>query len=763
MAETIEYKRGQTITEAGSAMTSLGLVISGRVAAVYPGGAMMLERGDVIGITEVVNEVHFLGYKTVTDTSVVPYPYSSMDNLENLMSQHMDFARVSLCSMFKQITGLLGQCQISEIHTNDLLQKLAKDVSFYEDLCRKLRIKAKEVSGVTELDTYMIEESSDTWLADYYAGLCKLYQSETGKNVTSDISVTMGMLRKGSLDARKAYQLLDNYYSFRQELGSVYFKPEGNDLHEYLTETFFRLKPGSADSIELNSIITRIGESFFDEAGLDDPAYQKRLSEYEEKAGKIMESAAESEQASDADEWIMPEELTDSLDKITAFCGAESEEVQNFKAHIMDLRNVDDPESIDDDVSDLRRFITKEFFQVYKIAFFRSLEIKPTLPVLMFLYFGFVDEVLAGRKYTAVLSGIAQGLSGSRGGGIYTFYDWLKAIHSGTKDPSRDEFDTDYNDTIHKLKVQNKIDAEEEKKRLADGNAKAVFEMDNFFRSADKVTYGRITTFCPVFLEKTCIKDPASTLVDRDVISDALDRIRKVDYTAYYRESLDQKHMDVMGKETIHLEYLPDFILMPNMGTRAVMWQEIEGKLRNSPSRMAISIFHAEDMLSTMIRLTGDFRWEMCKRVQGARWNDVTEHSLTSEYFDYVQFYRKNRDLSPEIKERIRTSLQRAKNSFKEMFIRDYMLWVQYESNGSPRLNKIARQILYNYCPFNSELAARNRTNPIYTEMIDRGELKKAQKLHRLEQMEKKLKNSGHAVPETLTEEISFISGKVKL
>ena len=95
MAENRTYKRGQTIIEAGSAISSLGLIISGRVAAVYPGGAMMLDRADVMGITEVVNEVHFLGYKAVSDTVVVPYPYTNLETLEKLLSQHSDFARVS--------------------------------------------------------------------------------------------------------------------------------------------------------------------------------------------------------------------------------------------------------------------------------------------------------------------------------------------------------------------------------------------------------------------------------------------------------------------------------------------------------------------------------------------------------------------------------------------------------------------------------------------------------------------------------------------
>ena len=141
------------------------------------------------------------------------------------------------------------------------------------------------------------------------------------------------------------------------------------------------------------------------------------------------------------------------------------------------------------------------------------------------------------------------------------------------------------------------------------------------------------------------------------------------------------EHLNAMGKEPVHLEYLPDIILMPNAGMRGVMWQEIEGKRRNSPGRMVFSIFHLEDLNTSFIRLTGEFRWELCKRIQGSRWNDISDRSLTSEYFDYVQFYRKNHDLSTEAKERVRSSLQRAKNSFKEMFVRDYIIWVMYEGD----------------------------------------------------------------------------------
>jgi hypothetical protein len=224
---------------------------------------------------------------------------------------------------------------------------------------------------------------------------------------------------------------------------------------------------------------------------------------------------------------------------------------------------------------------------------------------------------------------------------------------------------------------------------------------------------------------------------------------------------MDFDNQDVLGHETIHLEFLPDVILMPNMGIRGVMWQEIEGKKRNSPARMFLSVFHMEDLNTTMVRLTGEFRWEMCKRIQGSRWNDISERSLTSEYFDYVQFYRGNHDLSGDAKERIKNSLQKARNSFKEMFVRDYIVWVLFEANGSPRLNKVARQILFTYCPFPAESASSLAQNPIFSELIERANIQKAQKLKHIDILMKKLSNSDIPIPDTLTAERDFIEGKV--
>lgn len=272
----------------------------------------------------------------------------------------------------------------------------------------------------------------------------------------------------------------------------------------------------------------------------------------------------------------------------------------------------------------------------------------------------------------------------------------------------------------------------------------------------NKITYGRISIFCPVFSAHNMLKKPVNAFVTAKALEKYINHIRDLDYGAFYREYLYSNTAAGIPKESFHMEVLPDIILMPNAGNRGVMWQEIEGKHRSTPSRMMLSIFYLEEPYPAVVRLVGEYRWEMCKRIQGARWNDVSDRSLTSEYFDYIQFFKKNHDLSPEAKEKLKTALQKARGSFKEMFVRDYITYVLFESAGSPRLNKPARTILFTYCPFSRKIRDVLNGNPIYKENLDYYNLKNGQTLHRLELLTRKLESCGVTLPKELLDEREF-------
>ena len=200
------------------------------------------------------------------------------------------------------------------------------------------------------------------------------------------------------------------------------------------------------------------------------------------------------------------------------------------------------------------------------------------------------------------------------------------------------------------------------------------------FTVGNRITYGKITTFCPILGEYDLINSIDKMLVTVEKLEDALNGIRKVDYSVFYRDGMFSDPARDINRETIKKEVLPDIILMPNAGTKAMMWQETAGVKRDTKARFLFPIFTAADIEEMMLEIVGRFRWEICRKEQGVHWNDIREKSLTSEYCDYIQFYRKNHELSPDAKEKIKNTLSRARNNYREVFVKDYVNWMKYES-----------------------------------------------------------------------------------
>lgn len=758
----ITLEKGKRIYQSGQPMTAIHLVTKGQVEVEYPGGTYQLGKGDVIGICEICSEVHFLGYVTQTETTILTYSIGNMDALEDFLLKHPDVARLFLLSMFRQINLLLEQSTLSEMSCTSLHQNLAKDYGTYTALCSRYRIDPRTLDGLDAAISYLRDDSPDIWLNSYYLGFQHIYDeaSEAAKKLMQEPGLSVGLLRKGSLDFRKTYTVLEEQYHYRSGIANFYFHPSGTDLFDMLTSLYYKLGQNSEDAQLLYADIERIISQYENDASLDKSRTDTRVKSF--RSNLNLRSSAGENGSGEEDKMnaAILQELTGSANQIMEYAEWDQDKSDSFRKHIHSYQAMSDRNALTDTSIRLRRHLCEEFYALYTAVFERS--IKKTnipVPVKMFLYFGFVDEELAGSDNCIKLYNLACGMEDQSELGVYTLYQWLLAIYKDKKEPSRNEFDEDYTEYLRKQVRSNNMTEREALAMEKDPMGKVGFELQNMFPQVNKMTCGRISTFCPLFSEDNCIKDLNTAYISFSQVSKALSMIKSVDYSAFFREGMDHENAGVLGKEPIHLEFLPDIILMPNMGIRGVMWQEIEGKKRNSPARMFLSIFHMEDVSTTLIRLTGEFRWEICKRIQGARWNDITERSLTSEYFDYIQFFRKNHELSAEVKERLKTSLQRAKNSFKEMFVRDYIMWVLFEATGSPRLNKVARKILLTYCPFPASLAATMEQNPIFGELLGKQKALNAQRLHHLNTLMQKLKSSGVQIPETLENECKFVQG----
>ena len=203
-------------------------------------------------------------------------------------------------------------------------------------------------------------------------------------------------------------------------------------------------------------------------------------------------------------------------------------------------------------------------------------------------------------------------------------------------------------------------------------------------------------------------------------------------------------------------EIMPDIILMPNAGTRSMMWQETAGVRRDTSARFLFPIFTTVDIDDMMVDTVGRYRWEICRKIQGVHWNDIREKSLTAEYCDYLQFYRKNRELSTEAKEKIKSALLRGRNNYREVFVKDYQNWMKYESKGSYRLNKIAREILITYCPFAKPIREELKGNPMYESALHRLDLLNAKTVQRIQGVYDKYQKAGGRITQELTDNLEY-------
>ncbi|MBQ6807216.1 MAG: hypothetical protein IJO97_07305 [Lachnospiraceae bacterium] len=750
-----EYKAGTTLIQEEQSLTALHVIAKGSIRASFPGGEYYLSKGDVIGVCEVFSDSHFISYSVAEDAVIASYPCNS-NLLPNLLRANKDLTNFIVSSFFKQIREILDQYELAKFNCDNMYRYLNDNYSEYIDFCNKHALSPRSLPGLENLTEFVMEEDIHDWLNGYYEQMQKLLSPNITQKVSSEF--LLGILLKGSEDVHNITSVCRALYDYISEIVSLLMNENHLDFFDLYASIVYKIGPNAEDSASIIASISTMMIQLEGQPFIDQTMYKNRVEEYRNKLNSVsqyMEEHPDSEGTSSKDN---TPEIVDSLNTILAYAECDEEVTSKFKNAVTQYRKLQDKNSTDDSARKLRLTITKLFYQVYKQAFFRSVT-DYTIPKIlkMFFNFGYIDEQLAGMDNASYLYSIVDNLPSNPDENVYTIYEWLKAIYDGKKVPSRNEFDNDYTAYVHELKVTGKISAGEETSMLNNKKQRAAFELDNMFTSVNKMTFGRISTFSPIFSEHNILKELPNSLVTAAKVKESLNHIRSTDFSAFYRDTIYTNPDLGIGKEYISVEILPDMILMPNIGVRGVMWQEIEGRKRTTPARMMVSIFQMEDLNTLIVRMTGEYRWEMCKRVQGARWNDVSDASLTSEYFDYIQFYKKNRDLSADAKDKVKLSMQKAKNSFKEMFIRDYCSWILYEGAGSPRLNKVARTILFTYCPFAKEIRTKLKANPLYKDMMDRYDIKLGQKIHHMNNLFQKIKNLGADIPSDIQHQRNYL------
>lgn len=753
--EMIKVQCDQAVARKNDKVKYWYLIQEGTVIQKFGSSEVRLGKNAIIGILE--RDIFQCDYFAGEDTVLAGFFCENSTDLKNILTGREKLRNVFLKAAVEQRHQLL--CLYTELynkaqHYHMFVETVYND---YKTICGTYKIAENAFSRMEYFNALELQHRAENWEVNNSVSIVKNYMQEYLQLMGKDDSLTIGAIMEAAAQMRRFAQGISEMEAYLSYNKDIMIAESQNDLFKRFFDLAIEAyaKKYDIDSVtkdmklmikvaeKLNIYNARMLNRRWNE--FDNYDFNAGVSSLQENTGEAVRKEID----------ITAE---DCFDHILEYAGYTGEQAEQIHKDIEDYKNLSDINSTEEAAYTLRKQIASAYYDIYYKVFIRAVKDESTLtPVLrMFLNFGFMEVDFVGQECAEALYELSAHLDICRSEHVYTIYEWLKCVYDGRKPTSKNELNLDYPGYLAALKKNGKITQEQMEEYQNNGEKCVEFEIKNMFTSVNKITYGRITTFCPILSEKDLIHSIEKMLVTAEKIESALNEIRKTDYSVFYREIMFSNPDKGINCEKIMQEVLPDIILMPNAGARGIMWQETSGVKSDTPGRFMFPVFTATDLKDLMLETIGSFRWEICRKIQGAHWNDVREKSLTAEYCTYMQFYRKNHELSPDAREKIKSMLIRAKNNYREVFVRDYVNWIKFESKGSFRLNKVARDILARYCPFAKSVRNELRLNPLYQASISRFETETAAKLQRYQNVYSKYEKAGGEITGDLKENLLF-------
>lgn len=422
------------------------------------------------------------------------------------------------------------------------------------------------------------------------------------------------------------------------------------------------------------------------------------------------------------------------------------------------MKNPLDTES---DARKIRKNLAKIYWDTYTSAVQKYIETKSApKQVEMMLMFGYMDETLLEPNQLAFLYTFKDETKAVRNIPVILCHEWLDLIYQKKVPTSLDElgqtfFDkikNDYKDQVFKKEsdVPPNIDT---------GEARLKYEINAMYQPNVRLTTGSPASYLPVLTKYQITLPLDKTVVTRELVSSTINEILGIDYTAFNREVVYKDESIGIRNELVQRSIIPDFILVPSIGTKVMMWQDLSvlrgAGSKESRGRIVLPMFVSGDIKILLLEAIAAFRWELTKNILGPDWNNVGIPSITSEYMDYIQFFKKSKDLTIEMKEKIAVEFKRFRTD-RDKFVNDYLLWIKYESEGVQRLNRVVRSIFYKHIPFAKEIRDKVTKLPAYADIHNRFVNIRTRQYKELEARYKKYMDASGRLPPALQENLDF-------
>lgn len=759
-------KKGEIIFQKGEEVNQIGIVLSGKVMMQGENVRMIRPQGSYLALNSLENQFYNATYTALEDSVVYALPVQGESTIRNIIAKNADYRAIMVSSQFRTAVELYRIKSSLNERAGRLCSFAQRSYEEYKGICAAAGIPAIGVEELEELQPYEEPQGVNEERVPYYEEGAKIPLSAT--KMYFSYSEEMAHFQAIEIVELVTALLEDcaEVTEYIKNLMDVMCLRARDNLFYYVCEKAHEISEKGDIPGEVNTLLNGIADEMafqhkeLESQTQDVPEFnidllQNRMEGLTSGVAPVVEERSQEEREEDINRAVAS--LRGSMEQIIKFAAFSDADSETLRTNVDYLVKAPDRMSVEDDVKRAKKAITPLVFKLYLCCYRKIKEglLHPPKAVELFMNYGMLDERLLDEEHLRFLCGIGQDVNEGPCT-VVTMMEWLDMIHEGKRDPSKSEFDEDYVENLRTLKKQGEITEKEQKVLLNDMERRVEYEIMNMMMSNSRTLYGQPSSYMPILYKEAIFGYLDKILVTKKKINESVQRLVKVDYSVFYREVIYSNTELKIINETVMKNVYPDVILFPLFGTNASMWQEIGNKNKGTPGRFCFPIMTSSNIDDMMVKLFGRFRWELCRCIQGMAWNDVKVKSLTSEYMDYIQFYRKNRDLSDEARDKVKLQIQKSRNNSRETFLIDYEAWIKNEANGSMKMNKVARELLATYCPLEKEIRMRLNAQRPYEVAQARSFRNAQKKKQELELKIKALQKVTAEVPEEIMNTYKF-------
>ena len=740
---------GAVVYEKGEPVQSIALILKGRVTVWAEGVNQVLGSGNFLGICDAEAGRHSFTYTALDDLVLYGLPAGGMEQVGLLLEEKPQYRGLLVTSlnffisnMFKNFCKLQKEAE----QITDFVMEMYRD---YQSFGEETGLIPEKISSLERLKEQSMETFSLPETLEYYIQ-CSKIPVEAQKNFYGGSAYVSRETYAGQCQVIPGLAEGCRYYS---EWLYRYFRHmimDEKNLFALIGKMAMGVKKAGQDESRFSSMLDRLLEAIneletvlIENAGVTPNLNRARMEQI------YFSLLSDDDSRLDSDEGQDLQVLNGSLSQILDYAPVHGKVAEEFREKVEAFMGLADKFARTPEATAIRKAIAGGFFEIYEAVVKKSFEdANPPLAVKLFLRYGYVSEELLTENELQGLLALPDTDDAELACQVYTMPMWLRAIYEGRKNPSKDEFDTDYETMLRQEQATGALDKKDMRKALSDVDAKLHFEVEKLMRYADRVLSGNISAFVPVLCSEGVFGRLENSIVTGAAINAAVRKVEKVDYSMFYREKRASYEEVEINTFTNIVHCAPDFILFPVYGRNCLMWQDIEGRKKDSHGRILMPIFLEPDLEQETLKMLAHFRWEKCRTDMGMHWNNFRYPSLTSEYTDYLQFYKKNSELSPEKKEKVKAQLQQCNNRHRDVFARDYQDWIMREAAGAMKLNRVARSIMFTYCPLAPEIAEGLLAQNAYKEAAKRYTIEQRKQEKNIDSLIRRFEKAGRPVPE---------------